>query len=263
MKYAIVNNIRKEAFSIGEIGLCPCCKTEVRAYCGKKYINHWKHISKFHCDPWWENETKWHRDWKNHFPEECQEVVQKADDGEKHVADVKTKDGWVIEFQHSLIKPDERKSRNMFYPKLVWIVNGSRRKTDLKQFKRVQKVSESLKIGPRIIHAHNVINGYRKFKLFREWGNTKHLVFLDFNNSAEYNTPNDIWCILPYLNDKGDVFLWKFKRYKFIKYLNDNRFDKWFNKNILRCGREGKLRQVLKNQCYVCNNEKEPTQKGS
>lgn len=255
MKFALVNNIRKEATKSGEVGLCPCCKTEVRAHCGEKYIHHWKHISKSHCDPWWDSETLWHRNWKNHFPEDCQEVVQIADDGEKHVADVKTYEGWVVEFQHSLIQPDERRSRNKFYPKLVWIVNGARRKTDLKHFKRIQKISESLDLKPKINHAHNVINGYHKFRLFKEWGNNKHLVFIDFNNSDEYETPSDIWCILPYLNVKGDVFMWKFNRTNLIKLLSKGQFEKWFNKNILRLGREKKLSEALQDQCYVCRHD--------
>ena len=39
--------------------------------------------------------------WKNQFPTEWQEIIQRGNTGEKHIADVKTKDGWVIEFQHS------------------------------------------------------------------------------------------------------------------------------------------------------------------
>jgi len=54
--------------------------------------------------------------------------------GEKHIADVKTKNGWVLEFQHSYIKPEERNYRNAFYSKLVWIIDGLRRKTDRIQF---------------------------------------------------------------------------------------------------------------------------------
>lgn len=44
--------------------------------------------------------------------------------GEKHIADVKTDSGWVLEFQHSNINPKERLSRNSFYPKLVWVVDA-------------------------------------------------------------------------------------------------------------------------------------------
>jgi hypothetical protein len=50
-----------------------------------------------------ENETEWHRAWKDQFPPEWQEIVHLAGDGERHIADVKTGDGWVIEFQHSYI----------------------------------------------------------------------------------------------------------------------------------------------------------------
>ena len=54
-------------------------------------------------------------DWKKCFPEEWQEVVHFAEDGEKHIADVKTPSGLVIEFQHSAIKPEEQLSREGFY----------------------------------------------------------------------------------------------------------------------------------------------------
>jgi len=37
--------------------------------------------------------------------------VHRAEDGEKHIADVKTYHGRVIEFQHSYLKPVERRSR--------------------------------------------------------------------------------------------------------------------------------------------------------
>ena len=87
---------------------------------------HWAHKSKKMCDHWWENETQWHRDWKNCFPEEWQEVVHFAEDGEKHIADVKTPSGLVIEFQHSAIKPDEQRSRELFYRNMIWIVDGTR-----------------------------------------------------------------------------------------------------------------------------------------
>jgi hypothetical protein len=40
-----------------------------------------------------------------------QEIVHRSDSGEKHIADVKTDHGWVIEFQHSYLNPEERRSR--------------------------------------------------------------------------------------------------------------------------------------------------------
>jgi len=66
------------------------------------------------CDPWWE-ETTWHRDWKAMFPVEWQEVVHHAPNGERHIADVRTEHGFVLEFQHSPLEPVERQARESFY----------------------------------------------------------------------------------------------------------------------------------------------------
>ena len=127
MKYAIVGELKQEA-EPGLSGECPVCEATTIAKCGEKNIWHWAHKGKRNCDRWWENETEWHRDWKNQFPVEWQEVVQIADDGEKHIADVKTDQGWVIEFQRSYIKPEERRSREAFCGNMVWVVDGLRRK---------------------------------------------------------------------------------------------------------------------------------------
>ena len=44
--------------------------------------------------------------------------------GELHIADVKTPSGLVIEFQRSTIHPDEISAREVFYKKMVWVVDG-------------------------------------------------------------------------------------------------------------------------------------------
>lgn len=86
---------------------------------------HWAHQSRKHCDPWWENETAWHRAWKGCFPEAWREVVHFDEQtGEKHVADVKTARGMVIEFQHSSMSPEELASREAFYGHMAWIVDA-------------------------------------------------------------------------------------------------------------------------------------------
>jgi competence protein CoiA len=72
----------------------------------------------------WENETDWHRQWKNLFPEECREVVHIAENGEIHRADIKTSTGIIIEVQHSAMTDAERISRESFYKNLVWIIDG-------------------------------------------------------------------------------------------------------------------------------------------
>ncbi len=101
MRFALSNDERIEAIK-GAKGVCPCCGNVLVAKCGEVYIHHWAHKKK--CDDyWWENETEWHRNWKNKFPKEGQEVTQYAESVEKHIADLKTSSGWVIEFQHYLI----------------------------------------------------------------------------------------------------------------------------------------------------------------
>ena len=132
MKIAVVNDERKSAEPTLH-GTCPGCGNPVVAKCGEKRIWHWSHKGTRHCDVWWENETEWHRAWKDCFPIHWQEVVHPAPNGERHIADVKTDHDWVIEFQHSYLKADERRARDNFYQKLIWVVDGTRRETDRAQ----------------------------------------------------------------------------------------------------------------------------------
>jgi len=92
MKFALVNRNKIEAIK-GAKGICPSCGSGLIARCGDVKINHWAHKGTRNCDIWWENETEWHRQWKNQFPKEWQEIVHFDEKGEKHIADVKTKKG--------------------------------------------------------------------------------------------------------------------------------------------------------------------------
>lgn len=124
MKYSLVNNSRVEAFKGGK-GFCLFCGEPTIAKCGTKNINHWAHRSNINCDPWWENETEWHRNWKDCFPKEWQEIIHFDElTGEKHIADIKTSKGLVIELQNSPISPKELESRENFYKNMIWIING-------------------------------------------------------------------------------------------------------------------------------------------
>ena len=124
MQLALVNDERVEAFSGGR-GNCPVCGAETIAKCGPRIMHHWAHHRIKDCEPWWENETAWHREWKNKFPLECREVSHVAEDGEIHRADVKTPTGIVIEIQHSTMTDAERISREEFYQNLVWVIDGA------------------------------------------------------------------------------------------------------------------------------------------
>jgi competence protein CoiA len=220
MKFALVNGEKSEATK-GAKGLCPSCGAELIARCGEVKINHWAHKGKRSCDPWWENETEWHRAWKNEFPTEWQEVVHYDENGEKHIADVKTQTDWVIEFQHSYLKPEERHSRNIFYNKLVWVVDGSRRKTDKKQFSKILK-EESRKIieKPPTIRVHFP----EDCRLLIEWSNSNSFVFFDFNGSNE-NENLLLWLLYPNMRS-GNIYLSYITRSGFTQLSNNDGFDK-------------------------------------
>jgi hypothetical protein len=123
VQYALVESQRRQAFPGGH-GICPECGAATVAKCGPRVIHHWAHAGRKDCDPWWENETAWHREWKNRFPEECREISYRADDGEVHRADIVTSTGIVIEVQHSPMNDAERISREAFYKNLVWVIDG-------------------------------------------------------------------------------------------------------------------------------------------
>jgi competence protein CoiA len=99
MKYALVNGERQEA-KPGLSGKCECCGDSIVAKCGDERIWHWSHKGNRTCDPWWENQIEWHRAWKGQFPKEWQEIIHADANGEKHIADVKTDQSYVVEFQH-------------------------------------------------------------------------------------------------------------------------------------------------------------------
>ena len=185
-------------------GKCPVCDQAMVAKCGEVKIWHWAHKGRRTCDLWWENETEWHRAWKERFPESWQEVVHSADNREKHIADVKTDQGWVIEFQHSHIQPEERRARDAFYPKLVWVVDGARRKRDLTQF--CEALNRGTPIGSnspiRIPFADECV-------ILREWVGSRAPVFLDFGSE-------ELWWILKGTPD-GSTYVARFPRSNFIE----------------------------------------------
>jgi competence protein CoiA len=226
VRYAIINDERSEATK-GAKGECPSCGAEMIARCGELRVDHWAHKGRRHCDTWWENETDWHRAWKDEFPKEWQEVIHYADDGEKHIADVKTPQGWVLEFQHSAIKSEERMARTEFYPKLVWIVDGTRRKNDYKQFFSDVADLGSLDTKPPI---QKIFKGFSR--LLSEWDGLSSPVFVDFGH-LETN-PDALWCLLP-IRHSHYFFVVRFKRSEFIRIhrsgidTSTNTFERFFD----------------------------------
>ncbi len=207
MKYALVDGELQEA-QPGLSSNCKCCDRQVVAKCGKVKIWHWAHKGKRMCDPWWENETEWHRAWKGQFPKEWQEIIQYAENGEKHIADVKIDQGYVIEFQHSPIKPEERQSREHFYKKMIWIVDGTRRLRDKKKFIEVLEdaVPVDGKTGLRRLRPY-----FDECALLRDWVGSNVPVFFDFGEDI-------LWGILPKTIEE-EAYVFKVERNALISSL--------------------------------------------
>jgi hypothetical protein len=112
----------KPSFS-GQRSTCGLCGNELIAHCGEINVWHWQHHVRG-CDPWKEHETKWHRIWKENFPDSWREVII-VKDGKKHIADVQTGGAIVIEFQNSSISTSTIQIREEFYGDMIWVINAN------------------------------------------------------------------------------------------------------------------------------------------
>ena len=194
MRFAIVDNKKVEA-KTGLIANCPGCSQSVSPKCGDQRVHHWAHSRNKMCDTWWEPETEWHRNWKSKFPEEWQEDFLTDDKtGEKHIADIRTDKGLVIEFQHSPIKPQERLSREFFYKNLAWVVDGSRLKHDYPRFLKGKEDFMVIKNG--------IFKVYFPNECFPSaWLESRVPVLFDFQNiNPLLNSKNKrhvLYCLFP------------------------------------------------------------------
>lgn len=210
MRFAIFDGKKVEATPKAK-GICPNCGSQLIARCGIVKVWHWAHKGNPPCDRWWENETEWHRSWKSQFPVDWQEVAHRAESGEMHIADVQTDQEWVLEFQHSYIKPEERGARDAFYPNLVWVVDGARRKRDKAQFFKAWEsgVRVSKKSWVRRVLSDECI-------LLQEWADCSAPVFFDFRGVDQSKDAVLLWCLLP-RKSNGEAYVIKVTRTGFIE----------------------------------------------
>jgi hypothetical protein len=192
-------------------GTCVYCQSDVIAYCGSEKVWHWKHKRKSLCDSWWENETEWHRTWKNYFPTEWQENIHSdSTTGKKHIADIKTDRGFVIEFQHSAIKSEEIRAREAFYKNMVWVVDGTRLKLDYPRFCKGSKEFNSW-LESKYFRSpiwKDIFSTYFPEECFpKRWLSSLVPVYFDFQGIspfAQLDGKHDLlWCIFP-----GDIGGW-------------------------------------------------------
>jgi len=119
---------------------------------------------------------------------------------------VKTDRGWVIEFQHSSMKPEERRSREAFYPKLIWVVDGTRRKRDRAQLIGAWK--EGVPVGGNSLVRKAFSDDCR---LLREWAGSDAPIFLDLGDTEA------LWWLFA-KSTNGSAYFHLFSRAQFIEW---------------------------------------------
>ena len=121
---------------------------------------------------------------------------------------MKTDQGYVLEFQNSPIKPGECQSRESFYKKMIWIVNGKRRSKDQDNFIDVLKHSELLDAKVGVLRLREY---FHQSALLRDWGSSKVPVFFDFGEDV-------IWGLLPKTVEKR-AYAFRIHRNELIGHL--------------------------------------------
>lgn len=228
MYFANVNGIKTPP-SPGLKGSCYCCGNEVISKCGKSNIWHWSHIDLKQCDSWWENETEWHRKWKQKFPLENQEIIHyDKETHEKHVADVKTNNGVIIEFQNSNISIEELESRESFYGNMIWIVNGMNFKKTFFLYDKLPNPNSLKFIDYKFRQRTNLHSGAFYKKPFIINGNITYPIFSirDIEKEIEndyighhlfhWSNPRNVWfqSKKKVFIDQGDDNLYELTNYK-------------------------------------------------
>lgn len=184
MRFALVNDEKADPRPKLR-GHCPHCGEEVVSKCGRVNVWHWAHKSTEVCDPWWENETDWHRAWKDRFPKEWQEMsAVDPRTGETHIADVKTSYGLVVEFQHSPMPLKEMEARERFYGNMIWIVDGRRGELDRNYF-LLGLGSTPLQNTPLAF----AFTWYGRSRIMHNWSDAKSRVFIDFGDDLTKGPP--------------------------------------------------------------------------
>ena len=148
---------------------------------------------------------KMKRAWKGHFPKECQEVIHTDTNNEKHIADVKTGQSYVIEFQHSHLAPQERIIREAFYQNMVWVIDGTRLKKDYPRFLEARKnFSPIYKPGFFLVH-------FPEECFPAAWVESSVEVVFDFQGNPPTDSQDEmrdtLWCLLPGRARRGAVVI--------------------------------------------------------
>lgn len=261
MKFALVNNQRQEATPKTK-GICPKCKKTVISKCGTIRVYHWAHIVDENCkNDRWENEGPWHQNWKNQFPSEWQEQPITINN-EIHIADIKTPQGLVIEFQHSPIDPKEQKSRESAYKNMIWVVDGARLKNDFYRFEKNINTNREF-----IFKINNKCKVY-KLKSYSNtfpinWVNSSTPVAFDFLGEEKEEDVTTLrkflYFLLPTKKIKmydSSAFLFYIPRKEFISIIKNNEWQNLYSKILSKIDNYVRTENIIHRK--IINTEEEP-----
>lgn len=223
MQYSLVNGERIEARP-KLTGTCICCNKPTKSACGKVISWHWRHVNRQECDRWWESETEWHREWKSNFPEDRREVVHHDPyTDEKHIADVKTYSDVVLEFQNSPISVEELLSREAFYKRMIWVVNGKSFKENFEFGHKLPDPKSDFPKNFKFLGGHKVV-AYDRIKYPNRNESKELLAMIDNVRVSEFverfhtrhfsfiwKKPRHVWfqAKMPVFIDFNDGILWR------------------------------------------------------
>ncbi len=132
MIYALVDGAPQRPTATGQRARCGCCGgAEMISVCGSQVEWHWRHAVGADCDSWAAGkESPWHHDWKMRIgegdPARIERVIVR--DGVTHRADavIPHPDGdIVVEVQHSWLSQADLTAREVFYGRMVWLMDSS------------------------------------------------------------------------------------------------------------------------------------------
>ncbi|WP_316805405.1 competence protein [Pedobacter nototheniae] len=170
-------------------------------------------------------ETPWHRNWKLAFPENYRERgFYDNQTGEIHRADVHTPSGITLEFQNSPITLAELNSREAFYPKLVWVLNGKKFK-GFRILKNLPDVDDPALDHYEFCHSDHlsmvrkteVLMGLTKPKVLNFYHpEIKKVAITTHYYSYCWKQPHAVWFMAraPIIVDLGGHFLYELKKRK-------------------------------------------------
>lgn len=106
--------------------VCLGCKNKIIAKKGAINTHHFAHLSSSKCEITRDSDCKtpWHILWQNIAKTEYLEKII-INDKKMHIADVFNDNNLIIEIQHSNLSVEKIQDRELFYQRMIWILDGT------------------------------------------------------------------------------------------------------------------------------------------